>query len=332
MPARFTHHLLSLVMILAASSLGANSLLFPRPSDCDPSKATCVHAPEKEPCEATNCFRTLSAQREHEEQNNCTFKCSDTITEISTAVLRQIFTSASITEERLAVIAAELNAALKNALVKGLIDTKRKLAHFLSQVKQEVGSSFQLTESLNYKPETLKEKFSYFAGHPDEAELYGRKYIWIDETKIVEGKIVKTKHKVLQPANQEAIANRAYANRNGNGDAASGDGWRYRGRGMIQLTGKSNYKTFTTQHSRIWSGDKQDFVTNPDLVAKEKYAVRSALIFWQNRGLDAIAQKGVTCTEADKITSKVNKGTDTYALRCENLKNIMKLPFFWECI
>lgn len=77
MPARFTRHLLSLVLILAASSLGANSLLTPRPSDCDPSKATCAPGPEKKTCEATNCFSSLEEQKAHEKKNNCTFRADN---------------------------------------------------------------------------------------------------------------------------------------------------------------------------------------------------------------------------------------------------------------
>lgn len=311
MPARFARHLLSLVMILAASSLGANSLLFPRPSDCDPSKATCAPSPEKKACEATNCFSTISAQREHEEQNNCTFKCRDTITEISAALLRQIFTSAAITETRLTAIAAELNAVLRNALVKGLIDTKRKLAHLLAQIREEVGPGLGLTENLNYSVEVLKSRFSYFRARPGEAEIYGRKR--------------------GQKANQEAIANRIYANRNGNGGVASGDGWLYRGRGLIQLTGKANYQRFAVEHNKIWPDDKQDFVLTPNLVAEEKYAVRSVLVFWKELNLDAIAVQGVSCTETDKITRSVNRYTRSYAARCNHLKTIMSIPFFKEC-
>jgi predicted chitinase len=81
----------------------------------------------------------------------------------------------------------------------------------------------------------------------------------------------------------------------------------------------------------IWPDDARDFVLNPDLVAEEKYAVRSALVFWKNNGLEKIAVKGITCTEVDKITARVNEGTDTYTARCNNLKTIMKLPFFKEC-
>jgi putative chitinase len=317
--------LLSVPSIPAAAELD----LQPRPT-CDPTRMSCTPDAQPKPCAPQNCLSDSAAQVQFEKENSCKFECSNSITEISVAVLRQVFTSKSITEESLAAIAAELNAALKNTLIKGLIDTKRKLAHFLAQVKQEVGPDVRLTENLNYTPDQLKE-FSYFKAHPDEAELYGRKYVWVEETKIVKGKPVKVKRRVLQPADKEAIANRAYANRNGNGDAASGDGWRYRGRGMIQLTGKSNYQDFTTQHSKIWPDDTQDFVLNPDLVAEEKYAVRSALVFWKNNGLEKIAEKGITCAEADKITSKINKHTKTYPGRCNNLQTIMKLPFFKEC-
>lgn len=343
MPARSTHHLLPLVMILAASSLGANSSLLPQPNGCDPSKASCVPAPEKKACEATNCFSTIAAQREHEERNNCTFICSDTITAISAAVLRQIFTSASITEERLAAIAAELSAALKNTLMKGLIDTKRKLAHFLAQVKEEVGPGLRLTEDLDYSVDRLKSEkgpFSYFIKNPEEAEKYGRKVEWTEKVKTdkkgnpligKDGKPVMVKIKTIRPADKEAIANRAYANLNGNGSVASGDGWKYRGRGLIQLTGKSNYKSFSTEHNKIWTEDIRDFEASPDLVAEGKYAVRSALVFWKNHGLEKIAEKGVSCTEVNQITAKINKYTDSYAARCNNFKTIMRLDFFKEC-
>lgn len=320
--------LLSVPSIPAAAELD----LQPRPT-CDPTRMSCTPDAQPKPCAPQNCLSDSAAQVQFEKENSCKFECSNSITEISVAVLRQVFTSKSITEESLAAIAAELNATLKNTLIKGLIDTKRKLAHFLAQVKKEVGPKLTLVESFDYSVDGLKKgPFKYFRDNPEEAEKYGRKVETVEETKIVKGKPVKVKVKKVRPADQEAIANRAYANRdNGNGDVASGDGWRYRGRGMIQLTGKSNYQAFTTQHSKIWLDDTQDFVLNPDLVAEEKYAVRSALVFWKNNGLEKIAETGITCTEADKITAKINKHTDTYAARCNNLRTIMKLDFFKEC-
>jgi len=228
--------LVTLLTLLAAAAAG-QSILQLRPA-CDPNISSCAPNTALKKCEPISCFKSHQERERFEEENNCKFPpCSDTLTEVPVEVLREILPAASIS--RLTAIADELNAALRNVLVKGLIDTKRKLAHFLAQVKQEVGPDVRLTENLNYTPDQLKE-FSYFKAHPDEAELYGRKDVWLEETKIVKGKPVKVKRRVLQPADEEAIANRAYANRNGNGDVASGDGWRYRGRGMIQLTGKSN--------------------------------------------------------------------------------------------
>lgn len=226
-------------------------------------------------------------------------------------MLRQIFNSGAIPEARIAAIANELNAALQNAATSVLINTKRKIAHFLAQIKQEVGPNMRLTENLNYSVGALKSTFSYFHAHPAEADIYGRK--------------------PGQAANQEAIANRVYANRIGNGDVASGDGWRYRGRGMIQLTGKANYETFNIKHNEIWHDDKHDFLANPDLVADEKYAVRSALVFWKTNNLEAIAAQGITCEETDNITRVVNRNTSSYAQRCSNLTEIMSIPFFEEC-
>lgn len=304
---RSSYWTLLFAILLPATIALAQTGLLPR-SECDLSRMSCMPGSEPKPCAPQNCLADSAAQAVFERTNDCTFECSDSITEITVDVLRQVFTAA--TEARLVAIAAELNAALQNALVKGLIDTKRKLAHFLAQIREEVGSNLRLTENLDYRVGELK-KFSYFRAHPDEAELYGRK--------------------PGQKANQEAIANRAYANRNGNDDVASGDGWLYRGRGMIQLTGRANYQSFTVQHNKIWPDDKQDFVLTPDLVAEEKYAVRSALVFWKRHNLDAIAAQGVSCTEADKITRGVNRNTDTYAKRCNHLKTIMNIPFFKEC-
>jgi predicted chitinase len=232
--------LVTLLTLLAAAAAG-QSILQLRPA-CDPNISSCAPNTAPKKCEPISCFKSHQERERFEEENNCKFPpCSDTLTEVPVEVLREIFPAASIS--RLTAIADELNAALRNVLIKGLIDTKRKLAHFLAQVKQEVGPDVRLTENLSYTPEVLKEKFSYFKKHPDEAELYGRTYEIMEETKIVKGKPVKVKVKKVRPADQEAIANRAYANRdNGNGDVASGDGWRYRGRGMIQLTGRATTK------------------------------------------------------------------------------------------
>lgn len=304
---------LILAIPLTTLWLPANDLSGGLRPTCDPTIQTCLATPETPRCDVTACFSTTEAQTQYEIEHNCVFpqksSCSDTITEVYVDVLRQIFSFA--TEEKLEEIAAEFNANLKNSTNKTLIDTKIKLAHFLSQIRAETGRNMQLTEKMNYSTEALKMTFSYFKTHPDEAELYGRKE--------------------NQPANQEAIGNRVYANRNGNGDITTGDGWRYRGRGVIQLTGKVNYQNFTIQHNAIWPDDNQNFVLTPDLIAKEKYAVRSGLVFWRTHNLHSIAEQGTSCSEADSITRIINRYTSSYHERCNHLKAIMKIPFFQEC-
>lgn len=120
--------------------------------------------------------------------------------------------------DRLAQIAREIDLQI----VTARLDSPDRLTHFFGQVLQEVGQGLRLVESLDYRADRLAPIFSYFRRNPEDALLYGR----TDD----------------QPADQEAIANRAYADRNGNGDIESGDGWRYRGRGLKQVTGRANYR------------------------------------------------------------------------------------------
>ncbi|MBX9896192.1 MAG: glycoside hydrolase family 19 protein, partial [Nitrosomonas sp.] len=131
-----------------------------------------------------------------------------------------------------------------------------------------------LEENLNYSVDGLKKVFSkYF---PDDlANGYAR-----------------------QP---EKIASRVYAGRMGNGDEASKEGYKYRGRGYIQLTGKDNYGAFAKA-----IGD--DVVTNPDWV-KTKYPLLSAAWFWNTRALNELADQGASDDVVTKITKKVNGGT-----------------------
>ncbi|SDP94876.1 hypothetical protein [Ectopseudomonas guguanensis] len=173
------------------------------------------------------------------------------------------------------------------------LDTPLRRNHFFAQTMQEVGSSLSLhSENLNYASLALPGLFRYFQIHPDEAELYGR----------------TSEH----PANQEAIANRAYANRNGNGGVSSGDGWRYRGRGIIQLTGRINYRNFTTWHSENsdkWPADAElDFEENEHLTDELKYAARSAAFFWLYGKIYEDADIGSTQSDVDRVTRRINPG------------------------
>src|SRR5205085_7118458 len=102
-----------------------------------------------------------------------------------------------------------------------------------------------------------------------------------------------------------------------NGDAASGDGWRYRGRGLIQVTGRSNYEVITKRYAQVY-GVAVDFVANPDLLAEFPHALRSAVCFWLQNGCQLLADHGITPADVDRITDKVNQATPSRAQRKQN--------------
>lgn len=150
-----------------------------------------------------------------------------------------------------------------------------RLAHFLSQCAHESGNFKFLTENLNYSSDSLLKVFPKYFKDKATADAYARK--------------------------PEKIASRVYANRMGNGDEASGDGFKFRGRGYIQLTGKDNYKQFSD-----FIGE--DCVANPDLVAT-KYPLTSAAFFFNKNGLWTICDKGDTTDVVTQVTKRVNGGT-----------------------
>lgn len=154
------------------------------------------------------------------------------------------------------------------------ITTNLRLAHFLAQCGHESGGFKAVSENLNYSADGLKKIFpKYFPGNLNES--YAR--------------------------NPQKIANRVYSSRMGNGDEASGEGFKFRGRGYIQLTGKSNYTAF----------DKfvdEDILANPDLVAT-KYPLASAAFFFNNNSLWSICDKGADIATVTAVTKRVNGGT-----------------------
>jgi putative chitinase len=205
----------------------------------------------------------------------------------------------------LAQVAAELNT---NLSAYGL-DSPLRCAHFFAQVMQETGAGLEAkTESLNYSPKALG-KFSYYAHHPDEASQDG--YLRDPKT-----------NEIVRHANEEAIANKAYGGRAdlGNGGIASGDGWLFRGRGFIQVTGRANYTALANQYKKIYGAGGADFVTNPDLVATFPYSVRSAICFWTEHGCPKLADAGSSDANVNAITNIVNSSTDSKPQRCANFK------------
>lgn len=156
------------------------------------------------------------------------------------------------------------------------VDTNLRIAHFLAQLLHESGRMKHVEENLNYSEQALLRVFrKYFT--PEQAKAYARK--------------------------PEKIANRVYGGRMGNGDESTGDGFRYRGRGLIQLTGKSNYRKFSQ-----WLGE--DVTARPELVAA-KYAVHSAVYYWTSRNLNEHADRD----DIKKITRLINGGLNGLADR-----------------
>jgi putative chitinase len=150
--------------------------------------------------------------------------------------------------------------------------TPVQAAHFFAQTAHESGNFKAFSENLNYSEDGLLRVFpKYFDA-------------------------IKARQYSRQP---ERIANRVYANRMGNGDEASGDGWRYKGRGALQLTGKSNYKDFAD-----WLGKSID----PNAVADE-YAFDSAKYFFDRNKLWGICDKGVDDATILALTKRINGGT-----------------------
>lgn len=222
---------------------------------------------------------------------------------ITAEQLKKIFAQAS--DDYLQKVANELNG---NLAAYGLDNVLRR-AHFIAQVRQEGGAKLQANvESLQYSPEGLKNTFKYYRNHPDEAVTDGYE------------KDAKTR-KITRAADQKAIANKAYANRdNGNGNVASGDGWNYRGRGLIQVTGRGNYADINAQYAKLYPNDAVDFVKKPELMAEYPYTIRSAVCFWIFHGLHKLADKGSKDADVDRITAIVNKNTHSYKERCAHFK------------
>lgn len=176
---------------------------------------------------------------------------------------------------------------------KHFLNTALRQAHFFGQIRQEAGASMAATsENLNYAPAVLKSKFSYYAQNPQQADTDGY-------TKDASGHITKA-------ADQEAIANKAYGGRNGNDQP--GDGWRYRGRGLKQVTGKVNYGDFKDQYERYWDSGRQNFVNLPDLLTQFPYSLRSAVWFWAGKGCMKPADTGIADSNVDAVTAIVNRG------------------------
>jgi putative chitinase len=179
---------------------------------------------------------------------------------------------------------------IPTVMEKFQINTPLRLAHFLAQCGHESGGFKATQENLNYSADGLKKIFpKYFPGNI--AESYAR--------------------------NPEKIASKVYGGRMGNGGEETKEGYKFRGRGYIQLTGKENYTSFAKSIG-------EDTVANPDLVAT-KYALASAGWFFSKNGLNAIADKGADDATVTAVTKRVNGGTIGLPDRIKHFKEYYHL-------
>ncbi len=168
------------------------------------------------------------------------------------------------------------------------INNPQRIAGFLAQTSHESGGYTMLTENLNYKAATLA------ACWPNRfAELDGNKKPKND----AKGKLTPTKLAHSIAGKPELIANLVYSSRMGNGAAQTGEGWKYRGRGLKQLTGKDNY-------ARCGRDLGIDLIGNPDLLLEPTYAAKSAGWFWRVNNLSAFAD----ANDIKGMTKKINGG------------------------
>ncbi|WP_392562451.1 hypothetical protein RHO12_02930 [Orbus sturtevantii] len=202
----------------------------------------------------------------------------------------------------------------------------KEIAHFLSQIGHETGFKAD-SEDLYYKQQIMKKTFGCKGGKKN----YNKETDSCDLGKLRSKLWTNTSYYEKNP---EHLGNYVYANRMGNGDESSGDGYRYRGRGVIQLTGKDAYRNFTRVHNRNNPDDVQDFVASPDLLASSKqYYIESAFAFWFTKtgkpnptvnrfvNLRDLAKLGTV----QEVTQLVNGGQNGYADRKQRFNRISRL-------
>jgi putative chitinase len=182
-------------------------------------------------------------------------------------------------------------AQLPDTMAKFELNTALRLAHFLAQAGHESGGFKAVNENLNYSAKGLLGVFKKYFPSTTKATEYERK--------------------------PEKIANLVYGGRMGNGPEATGEGFKFRGRGYIQLTGKDNYRAFDAVVP-------ENILEQPDLVAT-KYPLLSAAWFFHKNGLHKIADQGATDAVITSVTKRVNGGTIGLADRIKHFKEYYDL-------
>lgn len=177
--------------------------------------------------------------------------------------------------------ALELSKKYKTILDKAGVNTPLRLSHFFAQLAHESGLE-PIQENLNYSAEGLNKTFKKYFPTLESAKPYSR--------------------------NKEKIANKVYANRMGNGDEKSGEGYKFRGRGYIQITGKDNY-------TNLSNDTKVDYLSDPDKLLNEADSMIAALWYWKRIKGNTLADKD----DVLAITKAINGGTNGLAHRTQLL-------------
>lgn len=237
-------------------------------------------------CEGTDDYRWT--------WNNGQWNYSET--GVTNTELTGIFPNGKVTSLKSLEISINLNASSFG------LNSQIAIAHFLAQAGQEVGGFSQglgVTENLNYSVAGLTGTFGkyFYSGQAVDGKENANDY----------GRIKDEAGKITQKANQEGIANIAYGSRMGNGNASSGDGYLYRGRGIFQLTGKTNYSDFNSYMQTNVLGSP-NFLNKPALVTQNKYSIMSAMWFFQTNVLGSNVD--ISKASVKEVTKKVNGGSN----------------------
>lgn len=190
------------------------------------------------------------------------------------------------------------------------IDTNQRLAHFLAQVRQEIGSDFKpMSENFNYSADRVEEVFK------KRFDINGNK-------KLEEFELQLIKSVIGYP---EQIAAIAYANRMGNGEAGTFDGWNYRGAGMLQITGRENYTEVQKRIDKYAPNSNINIITNPNDIHTLEGSILAGLGFWIWKDLYKIADLGIKELNVDNVTRVINLYTESYLERRQHFNKIKHL-------
>ncbi|MCM7676550.1 hypothetical protein M8S51_20095 [Enterobacter chengduensis] len=208
---------------------------------------------------------------------------------VTYAQLKRIFPDAS--DADINTVVEELRGKLQTFK----LDTPTRLRHFFSQIKGEVGPQLKgKTEGFQFSPATLRSFSQYYREHPTESENDGYEK--------------NASRRIIRRADEQAIGRKHYLRLNGNRQSNPDDGYNFRGRGLIQVTGYGKYHGFMEEYNNYWQGNPPNTVEEPEKINEMPYAIRSAIWFWLHYEVYSRDQ-GNGFDDVISVTRRVNGGT-----------------------